>query len=237
MAKHREKKPMSVVAAVSQGGGVGKSTLAIHLATEATRKPHNLRAAIIELDKQGTTSLFWSQRRAEKHRPDDLIGKIDENPVQPEVHRVDPSTLRPTLEEMHRTGLQFVVLDLPGAHNPAVMMAMSMADYVLIPSRPHDVDLHKSLETAAAAKRLDKPMAYVLTFVPPTGSDAERVRDDLEQEKFTVAPGGLGDRRKEYADAILDGTTVQEKDPHSKSAKEVRKIFNWLLEELEKAHG
>jgi cellulose biosynthesis protein BcsQ len=63
------------------------------------------------------------------------------------------------------------------------------------------------------------------------------VREDLEQEKFTVAPGGLGDRRKEYADAILDGTTVQEKDPHSKSAKEVRKIFNWLLEELEKAHG
>jgi chromosome partitioning protein len=169
MAKHREKKPMSVVAAVSQGGGVGKSTLAIHLATEATRKPHNLRAAIIKLDKQGTTSLFWSQRRTEKHRPDDLIGKVDENPVQPEVHRVDPSMLLPTLEEMRHAGLQFVVLDLPGAHNPAVMMAMSMADYVLIPSRPHDVNLHKSLETAAATKRLDKPMAYVLTFVPPPG--------------------------------------------------------------------
>jgi len=65
-----------------------------------------------------------------------MIGKIDATPPQPEVHRADPSTLLPTLEHMRRAGLEFIVLDLPGAHNPAASIAMGMADYVLIPSRP-----------------------------------------------------------------------------------------------------
>jgi len=118
---------MSIVAVVSQKGGVGKSTLCIHLASEAVRK--KLRTVILELDRQGTTSLFWSKRRAEALKPDDMVGRIDDNPPQPVVHRVDPSTLMPALEQMRLAGIEFVVLDLPGAHNPAVSMALHASDY------------------------------------------------------------------------------------------------------------
>ena len=227
---------MSIVAVVSQKGGVAKSTLCIHLATMAVQK--KLRAVILELDKQGTASLLWSKRRAEKHRPDDMVGRIDATPPQPEVHRVDPSTLIPVLEEMRKGSMEFVVLDLPGANNPGVAMAMQAADYVLIPTRPNDVDLHSGLETADVAKRLKKPMAFVFTFVPGTGADAQQMREKLENNGFTVAPKGLGDRRKEYAEAIANGTTVQEAKPDSASATEIRAIYKWLQEELEKkAHG
>ena len=237
VAKHRDIKPMSIVAVVSQKGGVAKSTLCIHLATMAVQK--KLRAVILELDKQGTASLLWSKRRAERYTPEDLVkGMGNQTPPQPEVHRVDPSTLIPVLEEMRGGSMEFVVLDLPGANNPGVAMAMQAADYVLIPTRPNDVDLHSGLETADVAKRLKKPMAFVFTFVPSTGTDADRMRDKLEDNGFTVAPKGLGDRRKEYAEAIADGTTVQEAKSNSASAIEVRAIYKWLQEELEKkAHG
>ena len=139
---------------------------------------------------------------------------------QPEVHRVDPSTLIPVLEEMRKGCMEFVMLNMPGANNPGVAMAMQAADYVLIPTRPNDVDLRSGLETADVAKRLKKPMAFVFTFVEGTGADAQQMREKLENNGFAVAPKGLGDRRKEYAEAIANGTTVQEAKPDSASATE-----------------
>jgi chromosome partitioning protein len=232
----RDLKPMSIVAIVSQKGGVAKSTLSIHLAVEAVRKKK--RTVILELDKQGTTSLLWSQRRAERHRPEDLVKAMgDQTPPQPEVHRVDSSNLEIVLEQMRRGGIEFVVLDLPGAHNPAVSKAIAASDYILIPTRPNDVDLHASLETADVARRLKKPFAYIFTFVPPTGQDEAKMREALEDSGLTVAPKGLGDRRKEYGEAIANGSTVQEMKAGSASAIEVRAIWRWLEQQLEVVHG
>ena len=141
------------------------------------------------------------------------------------------------IEEMRRSGVEFVVLDLPGAHNPAAAKAIAASDYILIPSRPNDIDVHASLETADIARRLKKPFAYVFTFVPSTGKDEAEMRENLEDEGITVAPKGLGDRRKEYAEAIADGSTVQEMKPSSTSATEVKAIWRWLEQQLEATHG
>jgi chromosome partitioning protein len=232
----RDLKHMPIVAIVSQKGGCAKSTLAIHLAVEAVRK-RKLRTVILELDKQGTTGLLWNQRRAENHAPDDLVKAMgDATPPQPEVHRVDSSNIQVVLEEMRRGGVEFIVLDLPGAHNPAVAKAIAASDYILIPSRPNDIDVHASLETVDIARRLKKPFAYVFTFVPPTGQDEPKMREALEDAGLTVAPKGLGDRRKEYAEAIASGSTVQETKPGSMSAAEVKAIWRWLEQQLEATH-
>ena len=228
---------MSVVAIVSQKGGVSKSCLCIHLAVEAVRK--KARTVVLELDPQGTTSVFWAERRAKKAkqpRTASLFG--DDAHLQPEVRRADPSTLVPTLEQMRADGVQVVLLDLPGANNPAVTMAMAAADYILIPTRPNDVDLHASLETADAARRLHKPVglrADVCTVQRArTLSGCATI---WRMHDHVVAPSGLGDRRKDFADAIADGVGVQEIKPDSASAQEVRTIYNWLRQQLEKVHG
>jgi hypothetical protein len=82
--------------------------------------------------------------------------------------------------------------------------------------------VHASLETADIARRLNRPFAYVFTFVPASGQDEPKMREHLEDAGFAVAPKGLGDRRREYADAIADGSTVQEIRPNSTSANEVK---------------
>ena len=58
---------MHTIALVSQKGGAGKTTLAVHLATEATRR--GLRAILIDLDPQASAGLWGDKREAASHGP------------------------------------------------------------------------------------------------------------------------------------------------------------------------
>ena len=51
---------MQVIAIVSQKGGVGKSTLAVHLAAEANSQGQ--RVLLLDLDPQGS-AMEWASRR------------------------------------------------------------------------------------------------------------------------------------------------------------------------------
>ena len=97
---------MHVIALAQQKGGVGKSTLAIHLAAEAQRLGR--QAVIIELDRQGTASALWAAARNQAG-----LGK-------PDVMRQDANQLEQTLHVMRGLGVKVVVLDLPGSANPAI---------------------------------------------------------------------------------------------------------------------
>ncbi len=60
-----------IIALAQQKGGVGKSTLAIHMAVELTAR--NRLVAIIDLDPQGTVT-NWKRRRA-KDWPQVIAGE------------------------------------------------------------------------------------------------------------------------------------------------------------------
>src|SRR5271169_2659981 len=54
---------MKILAIISQKGGAGKTTLAVHLAAAAAKAGH--RSAVIDLDPQGTAASWGDRRQAD----------------------------------------------------------------------------------------------------------------------------------------------------------------------------
>jgi chromosome partitioning protein len=221
-------KRMQVITVAMQKGGVAKSTLAIHIAAEAVRK--GKRAAILELDRQGTASQ-WSEARPYTAESEDLLKGVDRAKVPPEVVHVDAARLHIALAALADVA-DLVVIDLPGTHSSAVTPAIRAADLVLIPSRPNDVDLKAAADTLAAVDRLKKDHAFVFTFLPAQGGRAEDAREYLEEAGRTVAPGGLR-QLVDFSDAIAAGKTVQELKPNGKAAEQVRALWKWIEKRLQ----
>ena len=73
---------MKVIALASQKGGVGKTTLAGHLAVEAS-KDSKERVGIIDADPQGSLCAWWNMRKVDTPlfigtQIDDLSNQIQE---------------------------------------------------------------------------------------------------------------------------------------------------------------
>ena len=206
---------MNVIALAQRKGGCMKSTLAIHIAAAAA--DDGKQAVVIELDKQGTASLWNDKRRNDQH---------------PKVMRIESNALDQTLAVLKNLGVTLVVLDLPGTHNPAIAAAIKATDTVLIPARPSEVDISHSAETLETVHRLRKPYAFVMTFVEGTGKRADEARDALVAEGHPVVPQYMG-RRQVYQDAIATGRTVMEIDPASKASEEIVGLWAWVVSQLE----
>lgn len=218
---------MHVITLAQQKGGVGKTTLAIHLAAEAIRKGY--RAAILEMDRQGTASQ-WSSARAPVCDEGDLLNPVDDAKKPPEVLQVELRGLPGVLASLANRGCDYAFIDLPGTHSPSVNDAIRRADFVLIPARPAETDIVASGETLGVVHRFERRYAYVLALWT-SKARTESAREALEDEGHTVAPGSVG-HRVAFQDAISRGMTVQEIEPNGLSATEIRQLWRWIQEQF-----
>src|SRR3954447_26204506 len=86
---------MKIVAVICQKGGVGKTCLSVHLATAATMAGY--RAAIVDLDPQGTASSWGDLRQAD----------------EPEVISGQAARLPQLVEAAKANGADLLVIDTP----------------------------------------------------------------------------------------------------------------------------
>lgn len=214
--KEKTVEKMYVVAVVGQKGGIGKTTIAIHLVVAATRAGHT--ALLIDLDPQASASK-WSDIR-----PDD-------SPVVISAHA---SRLRNVLEKAAEQGVTFVILDTPPQLESPISDAAKVADLALIPCRPALFDIHAIEETVYRTLKENVPTHIVFNAVPARSSMLRQAKAVVADYNINIVPCTVG-RRILFSHAVVDGKTAEELDPRSKAATEIQTLYKYLEKQLKTA--
>lgn len=213
---------MKTLAIVSQKGGVGKTTIAVHIAVAAASAGYSV--AIIDLDPQATAAQWSDWRNAGSGEG------ATENPV---VVAAPHARLAATIKEADKMGVDLVILDSPPAADSAAVAAAKIADLVLIPTRASAFDLHAIKTTAELVRVAQKPASVLLNAVPARANALiEEVATVIHSLSLNIAPVCLVDRAA-LRHAVINGQTAGEFEPNGKAADEVNKLYTWVCGRLD----
>jgi chromosome partitioning protein len=201
---------MYTIALISQKGGAGKTTIAIHLATafEAMGK----QTLLIDLDPQ-TSAAEWKDSRQ-----DDF----------PYVMAIPPSRLNKSLETARENGADVVILDTAPHSEGTALDAARAADLILVPCKPSLMDLRAMRKTADILHFVKKPTFAVLNEVTPIKLVADQAEKAIvNQFGLDVCPVRIG-LRVAFNRCLLAGQTAQEYEPSGKAADEIEALAKWV---------
>nr|WP_176025003.1 ParA family protein [Brucella pseudintermedia] len=204
---------MKVLVLASQKGGAGKTTLAAHLAVAASQDGAG-PAVLIDTDPQGSLSAWWNSREADT--PALASATLAELPVK--------------LAALAEAGFALAVIDTPPAITAAIRDVVKLADLVLIPTRPSPHDLRAVGSTVDIAQEAGRPFAFAVTQAKANARLTVQAVAALSAHG-AVAPAIVHDR-VDYAASMVDGRTVQEADPKSRSSEEVNQLFAFVQERM-----
>ncbi len=206
---------MHTIAVISQKGGAGKTTLAVHLASEAAR---SRVALIVDADPQATASR-WSEWRSGR---------------DPEVIPCGaPSLLAGQLKKAADLGAEVAVIDTPPHADAMARQAAGLANLILIPCRPRAFDLAAIEATAELVRSSRRPAFVVFNAGPPRAPLIYRDAAELIQGgfKLPIAPVVLPERAAFYHSAAK-GHTAPEHDADGKAAQEIQSLWAWTCGQL-----
>jgi chromosome partitioning protein len=206
---------MQTIVLATQKGGSGKSTLAIGLALAAIQAGHTVR--LIETDPQGTLST-WQGRR------------IYAEPMVEPVYGADAIEQR--LQSLDRDGVTLTIIDTASGVSAATAAAIRYADLCLIPARPSIADIEATASTLQIIRARNKPFAFVLNQTPIRGRRVTGAAAALGHEAAPDIADVLAQpfivMRNDHQDALSAGLGVGEYAPASKSADEIRSLWQWV---------
>jgi chromosome partitioning protein len=204
-----------VLALASQKGGSGKTTLSGHLAVQAQLAGAG-PVVLIDIDPQGSTADWWNEREAEL----------------PAFAQTTVARLATDLAVLRQQGFKLAVIDTPPAITMAIQSVISVAELIVVPTRPSPHDLRAVGATVDLCERAGKPLIFVVNAATPKAKITSEAAVALSQHG-TVAPVTLH-HRTDFAASMIDGRTVMEVDPKGRSAQEVQQLWDYISDRLEK---
>ncbi|MDR7100914.1 ParA family partition ATPase [Croceicoccus sp. BE223] len=204
---------MPTVAIVSQKGGSGKTTLAIHLATAGAYA--GKKTVVVDTDPQATAAA-WADWRGD---------------FLPEVVTSPPARLAKTVEKLAKKGADLIVIDTPPHADASAREAIKAADLVIVPTRPRAFDLHALEATAEMLNYVGKEGHVLMNGVPARATKMiEDANARVVELGLKVCPVSFGERAA-FHHASGDGEVATEIDPESKAALEVQELWKWTAKQ------
>ncbi len=205
---------MRTIAVISQKGGAGKTTLALHIAVAAELAGYS--TVLLDMDPQGTAEA-WSEWRKE---------------APPVVIPAKTATLARTIEKAAAHGAEIAVIDTPPLAEAEARAAAKIADLVLVPCRPNAFDVHSIKTTTDLTRFAAKPAFAIFNAGPAAAARLYAETAEVVAEiGLPVAPFRLSERAA-FRHATGSGQAAQETEPQSKAAGEVAALWTWICQQM-----
>lgn len=209
---------MKVWSIVSQKGGSGKTTLALHLAIAAAKKR---KVLVIDLDPQQSAERWHGIRQRNVGLKDDP--SIAAGPYQ---------KLAEMLKTARRLGADLVLIDTPPKLDKAIIPALKESSMVLVPLKGTILDL-QALEDSADLINLAKARSkavVILNAVPGGPMRETAIRESSRAAgrlKLEVAPERLSELAA-FSQGLKTGRGVTETEKNGTAAKEITALYEAL---------
>jgi chromosome partitioning protein len=205
-------------------GGSGKSTITMNLASELARQKKDVM--IVDTDRQSSTAEWATER-------------IRNQSTLPEIFCVQKyNEIHTTLLDLNKR-YEYVLVDTAGRDAPELRSAMIVANKLLIPVRPSQLDLNTipDMQKIIQESKLVNPNLLtlaVLSMAPtnPIVNEAKEAREFLAEFPSITLLKTIVRDRKIYRDAVSEGLGVVEIDKTSESARKAKKEIQDLAKEI-----
>ena len=207
-----------IIALLNQKGGVGKTTLATHIAGELAMQGSSV--ILLDADPQGS-ALDWTQRRSQNGLPRlfSAVGLARET-----LHQEAPELAR---------RCDHIVIDGPPRIAALARSALLAADVVLIPVQPSPYDVWASAEMVSLIREAQvfRPAlraAFVINRRVSTTVIGREARNALTDQPL---PSLLSEVRQRivFADSVARGQLARELDADSNAAREIAALAAEVL--------
>ena len=204
---------MKIFAFLSQKGGSGKTTLAVHTAVVAHEA--GLRVVLVDTDPQRSATVWGDTREASA----------------PVVATAGVADLGRVLDAARSEGMGLAIVDTAPHAAPEAARVARAADLVVIPCRPSAFDLAAAEGAARIVRAAGGRGVFVLSACPFRAPEIAEAREALQGYGLKVFPDAITDRRA-FSRAIATGRAVTEFDADGRAAEEIRALWAWIEEQM-----